>query len=492
VKEAYDYAKAQSATLIACKYPNTGNINNPSEREKNLKTYTTDVYKLNDEKFGFKDVYNHTDGFNDEYIRSIYSIDDQILDENGILVPSDQTGTHVNVINRMRYTVANPEIFDTTVHVFGPSYIFCTGSEDSGTLTSHMQHFFNIDKTYDKNAKSVRVLNYSICGDHRFFSIDRLKQANIRKGDIVIFFFYVMVASGQTTRLNKSIEQRLILNEIPFFDLNYSLNRPHNYGEVFIDEDHLAPKGNKVVAKELYSLIKQKEEINEKLIPKINNLYAEVSKRIIPEHNSQLEAYIESIKHFAKNKNDIGAIVVNANPFTNGHKYLVSKAAETVDYLYVFVVKEDKSFFKFSDRFSLVQQGVSDIKNVAVISGGKFIISSVTFPEYFNKDNLREMTIDASDDLTIFCEKICPALNIKKRFVGEEPFCPVTRQYNEQMKKILPQFGIELVEIERVASNDHKISASYVRKLLAEKNFEIIKEIVPETTYNFLYRNYNE
>ncbi|MBQ9442198.1 MAG: [Selenomonadaceae bacterium] len=79
---------------------------------------------------------------------------------------------------------------------------------------------------------------------------------------------------------------------------------------------------------------------------------------------------------------------MNCNPFTLGHEYLIEYASKKVKKLYIFVVEEDKSEFKFADRFELVKRGVKKFSNVEVLPSGKFIISQQTFSGYFNKENL--------------------------------------------------------------------------------------------------------
>ena len=44
----------------------------------------------------------------------------------------------------------------------------------------------------------------------------------------------------------------------------------------------------------------------------------------------------------------IGAIVMNANPFTLGHRFLVEQSSELVERLYVVVVREDCSIVSYS------------------------------------------------------------------------------------------------------------------------------------------------
>ena len=154
-------------------------------------------------------------------------------------------------------------------------------------------------------------------------------------------------------------------------------------------------------------------------------------------------------------------------------------------------MQEDKSFFKFEDRLDMVKQGTADLKNVVVISSGKFIISSLTFPEYFMKDYVKEKNFDVSRDVETFCKYIAPPLSIKKRFAGEEPFDPVTMNYNENMLRILPKYGIVFCEIPRLAIDGKRvINATEVRRLLKERNFERIEEYVPKTTLSILKEKY--
>ncbi len=189
------------------------------------------------------------------------------------------------------------------------------------------------------------------------------------------------------------------------------------------------------------------------------------------------------------NDGDAGAVVMNCNPFTSGHMHLVEYASRQVKTLFLFLLQEDKSFFPFADRFILVLKGTRYLKNVIVIPSGKFIISSATFRDYFDKEINQNIVIDASVDLDVFGKYIAPTLNIKKRFVGREPFCQITNQYNEQMQKLLPEHGIHVSEIERKKSeNDIAISASLVRKLLKEKDLEGIKSITPPSTYEYLLK----
>ena len=167
-------------------------------------------------------------------------------------------------------------------------------------------------------------------------------------------------------------------------------------------------------------------------------------------------------------------------------------AASKVERLYIFVVEEDKSIFPFADRIELVRKGTADLKNVTVLPSGKFIISALTFSGYFNKAELQDSTVDPSMDVELFGKEIAPQLGITVRFAGEEPLDNVTRQYNETMARILPEYGVSFEVIPRKETNGGVISASRVRKLLEENNFEEISELVPPTTLDYLKGNFGK
>lgn len=188
------------------------------------------------------------------------------------------------------------------------------------------------------------------------------------------------------------------------------------------------------------------------------------------------------------------ALVMNCNPFTLGHRYLVEQAArragptpgEEGQVVHLFVVSAERSLFPEEIRFRLVQQGTEDLKNVIVHHGGPYIISGATFPSYFLRDSEEVTTAHARLDLQIFGEKIAPALNIRRRMVGEEPYCPVTAAYNREMQQILPHYGIEVEEIPRLLHGGAAISASKVRELIREEKWEEIEHLVPASTWNYL------
>lgn len=185
----------------------------------------------------------------------------------------------------------------------------------------------------------------------------------------------------------------------------------------------------------------------------------------------------------------VGAVVMNCNPFTKGHRYLIETAAKDCDHLYVFVVAEDKSRFPFADRLRMVQNGTADLANVTVLSTGPYLISSATFPTYFLKQRDRVQEIQCALDIEIFTRYFVPHFGITRRYIGEEPLSPMTAQYNEALKRHLPPHGITCHEIPRLAQAGHPISASEVRRLMEQGHAEAVAALVPATTFEFLKEN---
>lgn len=200
----------------------------------------------------------------------------------------------------------------------------------------------------------------------------------------------------------------------------------------------------------------------------------------------------KGLAHWLDSKRDLhregtnGAVVVNCNPFSRGHRYLIESSARQVDNLYVFVVCEDRSVFPFEARYRLVGEGTRDIANVLLLDTSHYQISSATFPTYFLKRDDSVARIQMELDLTLFATRIAPFFGISHRFVGSEPHCALTAGYNETMKRILPGYGIELTEVPRVETSTGVISASRVRDMIARNDWTLLDDYLPPTTVAYL------
>lgn len=177
-----------------------------------------------------------------------------------------------------------------------------------------------------------------------------------------------------------------------------------------------------------------------------------------------------------------GVVVMNCNPFTLGHRYLIEQAAKQVERLFVMVVREDCSLFAYAERKAMVEQGVAHLKNVTVIDGSEYAISQATFPTYFLK-----RLDDAADtqmllDLDLFRRHIAPALGATVRFVGTEPIDQLTRRYNQLMHEVLA--GVR--ETARLEKKGNAVSASRVRKAMEQGDMSTIRQLVPPTTLPYI------
>jgi len=267
-----------------------------------------------------------------------------------------------------------------------------------------------------------------------------------------------------------------------------------------LDIEHLGPIGTEVMANVIFDIAINHADERRKLNPDfdVSDIEEELAAARIKSKKDDEIAQTEEFQKYLQylsgikesiginQEKGIGAIVVNCNPFTLGHQFLIEYAADQVDLLYIFVVEENLSEFSFEDRLELVKAGTEHLENVRILPSGRFIISNLTFPDYFGKGKAKNVSVDVSTDVGLFADYIAPALGITKRFVGTEPNCVVTRQYNDYMREYLLEQGMDFIEIERKEIGDAPISASRVRELLAKKNYDEVAKIVPKSTLEYL------
>lgn len=195
--------------------------------------------------------------------------------------------------------------------------------------------------------------------------------------------------------------------------------------------------------------------------------------------------YLKELNRPEKSYSNVASLVINANPFTNGHLYLVEKAARENDLVHLFIVSDDLSEFDYKTRRDLVIKSTKHLENVIYQESKDYIISSSTFPSYFIKNEPDVIRAQAKLDAKIFVE-IAKELGINKRYIGTEKPRSTTYIYNENLLEILPQNGIVVELVERKKSKNESISASKVRELIKKSNFDAIKDLVPEETFKYL------
>lgn len=406
--------------------------------------------------------------YSKEYAEDILGIPFQQDYVGGVPRLRDCQSQYYNVSNGERYTNKQPDSFEKTIYFFGPCYIYGAYVEDKYTIESFLQKRLN-EKGY-----KIRVINYGNFAEKGLFNTYGwfcfLAVTDIKKGDVVVIGdggerAYSMLPMNIEGVKYLKLADILEKNKVEYaWLINYLQHCNHKVNALYADAiyDVLEPS------------LKKKMDGQGELIEKDDNF---VKLLYLDQYFTDFDA--SQFEH-------IGAVVMNCNPFTYGHRHLIEQALKLVDYLIIFVVEEDKSVFSFAERFTFVQQGVRDLDNVMVVPSGPYILSKKTFPEYFIKETGEDMVLHTKQDIMTFAEKIAPQLGITHRFVGEEPLDIVTNQYNQTMKEILPKYGIKVVEISRKAVSGYFISASLARQSLEQGDIERILELLPETTLQIL------
>lgn len=316
----------------------------------------------------------------------------------------------------------------------------------------------------------------------------------------------IQTLNPTTPRQRQRIEAFLKRNGLRIDDMNYYAAALDDDGEmiaggglkddvikcVAVDDAHKGEAIANTLVSHLISHANQEGYGCIKLFtkPKNHQLFESLSFRLLAEAPEAIlmETGIGGISNTVKALEKIredgerGVIVMNCNPFTLGHRYLIEQAAKQVKRLYVMVVREDCSLFAYTERKAMVEQGVADIENVSVIDGSDYAISRATFPTYFLK-----RLDDAADtqmllDLDLFRRHIAPALGATVRFVGTEPTDQLTRRYNQLMHEALK----DVRETARLEKDGNAVSASRVRKAMEEGDMNTIRQLVPPTTLPYI------
>lgn len=389
--------------------------------------------------------------------------------EKGVPYYSDQQGKYFHFKDGYRVTAGNPLGMNRRIIMFGPCIVAGAYCKDQHTIEAYLQNHLIRDDYMEWGVFNCGAYSPEQCYGHLFIQ-------ELAEDDIVV------ILCEEQWMPDKYLDQLVFQGDLtPDF-----LGIP-NLEDYFVDvPSHCNHIVNQHLAERIYMDIRKTQLLD---MPKTMGILASLQDYYI---NWDVRTYFAGyFKQYGLHREPdnvrTGAVVMNCNPFTKGHRYLVEQALGMVDKLYLFVVEEDKSYFRFEDRFHMVKAGVADLENVHVVPSGKYVISKDTFAQYFEKECVQ--TVESMDyDLYIFGEIVAADLGIQYRFVGKEPFDQVTRAYNEAMKRILPKFGVEVIEFPRILSEESgaMVSATMVRKAIMEKDTDLIKVLCPESTYTFL------
>lgn len=219
------------------------------------------------------------------------------------------------------------------------------------------------------------------------------------------------------------------------------------------------------------------ESLHMKLIVKTMNT-------ALLEGGDTIDNILTNLKHeYQIDDTPKAAVIMNANPMTLGHLHLVETAAKEHEHVLVFVVSEDVSKFPFQERFDIIKKACSHLENVTVLPTLDYLVSKITFPKYFLKEDQLIKDEQILVDVLVYKEYFIPIFNIKKRYLGEEPFSNTTNKYNHVL---IDYLGSHIHVIDRKEQFNHPISASFVRKLIRANKMDKIKDYVPQATMDYL------
>lgn len=197
------------------------------------------------------------------------------------------------------------------------------------------------------------------------------------------------------------------------------------------------------------------------------------------------ESWLAQLKCSDAPREQTACVVMNANPFTLGHRYLLEQACKKNRAVHVFVLSEAHGPISPAIRRRLVELGTADLPEIILHDSGPYIISAATFPSYFLKQDQQTSQIQAQLDLKIFAH-IARKLNIGVRYAGQEPFSQVTALYNRVMAESLPKCNVIFQEIPRLSLNGRAVSASDVRKAIHDNHMDAAHALLPESTWLYL------
>lgn len=443
-------------------------------REKYLLHNMQDLIKRKSGMDFFECVYGKKVSW--EYLAEISQIPQRFELELGKLKHLDCQGKYLNICEGERNVFRQPDSWEHTVCFLGGCVFFGYMEDDAHTVPSYLQQKLN-----EKYPNRWRVVNLATWGGNIDQEYRKLEDVVLRSGDLLLVSYAGLVPLDMQD------------DEQQQWDVSVAL-KGLDGKKYFNSLVHCGRDGYFAVADKIFTLYQEHFlQMSERLMV--------VDKETLPirplyrrnivlrgQYRQDLEKYIEHVKGILSPpqclNNKAGAIVMNANPFTKGHKHLIEHAAGKVPYLFVFVVENDASDYSFKDRLAMVRAGINNLHNVGVVGSGTFMISAVTFPGYFLKEK-RQFAL-SNLDVKIFGQFIAPALQIGVRFVGSEPFDNVTASYNSILSKELEDVGIRVIEVPRLKMGQISVSASQVRLYVRTGDWQKVRSLVPYSTYIYM------
>lgn len=480
---AIDYLKSNKIPIYFFNAPHYDKIKYISELDRELLYSGVDQDQIKSSGLLGK-MFGNAESCKKYYTSGEFSKSSNVVKVRNHFALADFKGKYCNIIGHARYVPSAPKEYKNSIYIYGPCTMRSKYVSDEYTIGNVMQKRINKDF-----GGLYNVVAYG-CESDEANDFEYILDTAFKPGDIVI----------EERDFSDNLKSIIKSKGYSYKELSDPINNLRLTNFVVNDVTHLNHRGCKVIADYIYDSIKNKirELLKCTFEDKIIKFDYQDRDESFINDNPDFKPYLENLEKLSKPYRDahkkIGSLNVNCNPFTRGHRYLIEEALKRVDHLFLFVVEEDASEFSFADRYEMVKRGVADLGDkITLLTTGKWMCSKFTFPDYFDKDNLQtKVILNPTKDVDLYGAYIAPAIGATRRFFGEEPIDKVTQQHNNFMKRQLPEYGIEVIEIPRkMLESGQVISASKVRKNLKEQNWEELEKLVPQTTFDYLKENYD-
>lgn len=417
-----------------------------------------------DEK-SLKFIRNHSKDLNRISKVVFNGIHNQLLDMND---------EHFNIIDGKRVTIGQPSGNCQEVHLFGPCVVQGLCVTDSKTIPSILQ-----SQIIKHEHANVRVHNHGMSyGKDLLNDMLLMMSIEFSEGDVII---WMCGFSDSEKRLIEKID-------VPVIDCTTCIVDHHDW--FYNIPFHCNAFANNIFANAIYQSIsccfeqKPSEQSKSFSMNKTNDIGLTYDENSLLS-SIQLKQYIDKLKKYkpySQGFNNIGSIVVHANPFTLGHLYLINHALSQVEFIYVFLIQyTGKGSFDYIDREQMLIDSLGSNPRICVVPSGNVFATPLSFPEYFNRSGTSR--INPLLDNMIFALHVAPALGITYRFFGSEPNDTITQAFVLESQRYLPAHGINVKVIERAELNGEPISAKKARLAWQQKNYKDLARYVPRPAY---------
>ena len=375
----------------------------------------------------------------------------------------DCEGPYFNVVDGERVTLDQPDDPQHTIYFFGPCIMIGAYVEDQHTIESFLQ------KRLNEAGYRYKVVNCG-CYETRYQEMVHITSTPMKPGDIMVMHIENRPYPQTTTiDLTDLLDTHDVPNE---WLLDIPLHCNHKVNEIYANElfDRMVAEGALKKNEGESTDPKKAEPVMLSRDLAVNSLY--------------LDLYYNDF-HPVEGMT-VGTVGMHGNPFTLGHRYLIETASKQVDKLFVLLIGDELGVFSYPERFAMAVDATSDLENVTIVSGGPFQATRNVFRDYFVKINPSDMTESALADTLIYAEVIAKRLGITHRFLGDEKHNPKMDFFNKLLLETLPKYGINAIELPRLAVHGHSISASTSRNAASEGDLETLLDNVPVATLKYL------